>query len=68
MKTKVVVHSVPVYANESFSYVKSSEIPESLKEDFRKWMFGQTCSYIDNEIVYYSWDWERFVSGKPIID
>ena len=68
MKTRTVIYGVPIHVNNEFSYVKSSEIPESLREDFRKWMYGQTCTFIDNEVCYYSWDWERFICGKPIID
>jgi len=68
MKNSNLLYGVPVYANEHFTYIKFSDIPDNLKESFEKFMNGQTCSVINGESVVYSHDWERFILGKPIID
>ena len=47
------------------------------KEAFSKWMHGQTCPFVEEELerengdpydwAYY-WDYQRFIDKKPIID
>jgi len=58
------IGNVNVYETEDFDYVKFSEIPEKYKKEFDKWMYGQTCSMIDGELVAYVWDWERWYDLK----
>lgn len=45
---------------------------EDIKEEFFKWMRGQTVAgvYVDGkqELGVYVWDLQRFVDGKEIID
>lgn len=38
------------------------------KEKFHKFMRGQTCLLIGEEVVYYTHDVIRFVEGLPVID
>jgi hypothetical protein len=34
-------------------------------EVFSKWMAGQTCGLVGDEVAIYSWDYERWISqGK----
>jgi hypothetical protein len=44
----------------------------SVGEDFSKWLYGQTCPFVvgaDNPCDWaYIWDYERYISGLPIID
>lgn len=35
---------------------------------FYEFMNGQTCGYIDGEVIYYVDDIERFVNNLPCID
>ncbi len=43
-------------------------------ETFNKWMRGQTCPVVDDEMAYYQYDVDRFIKYKcdpknePIID
>ena len=38
-------------------------------KEFEKWMTGQTCGLNkDGTLDYYTWDIERFIDGKPVID
>ena len=44
----------------------------SVGEGFAKWLYGQTCPYVeDNENptdwAYY-WDYARYVNNLPIVD
>lgn len=63
-----MIREVQVYYNGDFAYIKFSELPEYLKKGFENWMKGQTVAYINGETVAYVWDFERYLSGKPIID
>ena len=41
-------------------------------EDFKKWLYGQTVPYVEEDINpfdwAYSWDYDRYVKHLPIID
>ena len=56
--------NVPLYLSDEFTYILFDEIPEKHKEEFVKWMYGQTCSEVNNELVIYAWDWERWYDLK----
>lgn len=48
-------------------YKRISDIPESEREEFRKWMWmtGQTCPMVDGEgPCVYTWDYERWKKIK----
>ena len=52
------------------------EIPivkvSSVGEDFRKWLYGQTCPLVEEDEAptdwAYMWDYDRWKAGLPIID
>lgn len=51
-------------------FVNFDEIPEEYREEFSKWMYGQTMPVIEGyRHAVYSWDWERWyllkTEGKP---
>ena len=49
-------------------YIRFSEVPEEYKEEFNKWMYGQTMPIIPGEEGgvdgVYPWDWERWYEMK----
>lgn len=38
------------------------------REDFDKFMFGQTCALVGTQVLYYPWDVERFIKRLNVID
>jgi hypothetical protein len=55
--------------------MKEEEVKKLLKshnktwKGFKEWMKGQTVGVNpDGSIIYYSWDVERYLEGRPIID
>lgn len=63
----------PVYHHEDFDYIRFSEVPEEVREEFDRWMRGQTQPILPGEEpgnLAYAWDWERFKTvkaGKPVL-
>lgn len=49
------------------SSIKNILYAKDLKK-FDKFMQGQTCGLIGNEVIVYTWDFERFLKGLPVID
>jgi hypothetical protein len=53
-----------------FSYIFFEDIPDEYKDEFRKWLGGQTCPVIEGcetqtAIYWYDWiRWYRFKTGK----
>lgn len=50
-----------------------SDLPKKEQEPFTQWLSGQTRPWIDGlaeeeQDGYYRWDYERWKSGKHIID
>lgn len=57
----------PIYHHPDFDYIRFSEVPEEVREEFGRWMFGQTCPALPNEErhnLVYAWDWERFKAAR----
>jgi hypothetical protein len=63
-----------IYHAKDFSYIKISEVPVELREEFNKFMYGQTMPCIENEKgefstdAVYSWDYINFLNklfGRP---
>jgi len=48
------------------TFVDFNEVPENYKEDFSKWLYGQTMPMIPGleRNAVYSWDWERYYKMK----
>lgn len=58
---------------EPYPHIKLSEIQASLSPEefarFTEWMHGQTMMLLeDGGSGIYPWDWDRYRSGRPIID
>ena len=62
MTSEKLLGMVPVYEYKDVTYVKDSDIPKEYRDEFGKWMRGQTCPVIEGEDwCSYSWDFERWV-------
>lgn len=47
------------------TFIDYKEVPNEMKADFNKWMYGQTMPIIpDIKSALYSWDWERWFNLK----
>lgn len=49
------------------------DLPVEQQEPFNKWLYGQTCPWIEGlpiseQDAYYPWDYERFIAGRPCND
>ena len=47
------------------------DLPKEEQEPFSKWLYGQTCPFLEGEEIqdgYYSHDYDRWKLGLPIID
>lgn len=73
--TKRINEPLPIYyADETgLAFIRKSDLPDDLKEEFRKWLVGQTIPMpmLDGELVedaVYPWDFDRWNNGRPIID
>ena len=55
------------YYDEILKYLKKNYGEQKMQE-FRQWMNGQTIAVYRSRGVVYKWDFERFLSGKAVID
>mgnify|MGYP001046115189 CR=1 FL=1 len=62
------LRDTPIYANDEFSFVKVSEVPEVVRSKFISWLSGQTLPYFEDFMAAFSWDFDRFMRDLPIID
>jgi hypothetical protein len=47
------------------TFIDYNEVQEEFKEEFNKWLYGQTMPIIpDVDVAIYSWDWERWYNLK----
>lgn len=58
------------FDGEEFDVVEFDKVPEEYKEEFGKWMYGQTMPVVEGyRSAIYAWDWERWFNmktkGKP---
>lgn len=63
-----VIGDVPVYSTGEFSFIKIKDLPIRQQDVFIHWLYGQTLPYFEEFMAAYSWDYERFILGLPIID
>ena len=62
---KIPRHKHIVDGNLYFTYIDVNDISKRYREEFDKWMTGQTVPKVegcDNPV--YSWDWDRWYSYK----
>lgn len=55
------------------SWPRIKDLPIEQREPFRHWLRGQTCPLIkgvpmSEQDAYYSWDYDGFIAGLPVID
>ena len=63
--TKVKRYYYDEDGDEFISYVDENDIPEKYKEEFGKWMYGQTVPMVPGiKFAVYSWDYERWYNLK----
>jgi hypothetical protein len=62
-----LIAGVPVFTFNKLTYVRNKDIREVLGKEkanaFGIWMVGQTGMIVAGEMVYYTWDFERWLSG-----
>jgi hypothetical protein len=47
------------------TYIDFEDVPNHMKAEFNKWMYGQTMPMIEGcKGAIYSWDWERWYELK----
>ena len=64
LRRSVPVHEYIVDGTVEFTYVLGREIPASVRDEFWKWMRGQTCPVVENDDAAYTHDWYRFLNAK----
>lgn len=75
-KPKLTKHQLLMQKREEARIVKNSMTRQQFIDKygkrawnkFAKWMIGQTCAVIGNEMYYYNCDIETFLLGLPVID
>ena len=62
---KLKRHKIFIKKTLIFTYIDSDTISNRYREEFNKWMTGQTVPVIENcKNPVYAWDWERWYNYK----